>query len=219
MHVLLVGPPGAGKGTQAHVLEARTGIKHVASGDLLRWAIRAQSPLGQQAGAYVDRGALVPDELVVELIRERIGRPDCTAGVILDGFPRTRDQTRVLEQMLATQDQAIAAVIYLNAPRDVLLKRIAGRLVCHGCQASYNIYYAPSRAEGICDLCRDGLYERSDDKWATARHRLEVYLQQTLPMIAYYRERRLLHEIDATGHIDTVTEQVLTHLQLRRADA
>ena len=181
MNLLLVGPPGAGKGTQAKALQRQTGLKHVASGDLLRTAIQEQNALGVQAAAYVARGELVPDALVVDLIRTRIAQPDGATGIILDGLPRTVAQAQVLERMLEGQGQTIAAAIYLTAPRDMLLKRIAGRLVCRGCQASYNIYYAPSRHEGVCDLCRDSLIERADDTWETARHRLDVYLQQTLP--------------------------------------
>ena len=213
MNVLLIGPPEAGKGTQAKRLEASSGLTHVASGDLLRRAIREQSALGLQARSYVDRGKLVPDELVVMLIQERMTRPDCAAGMILDGFPRTLEQASTLERMLAQHQQTIRAVIYLTAPREVLLKRIAGRVVCRSCQASYNIYYSPSRAEGICDLCRDQLVERSDDNWATARHRLDVYLEQTLPLIDYYRARNLWHEIDANAHIDLVNERLTAALQ------
>ena len=215
MNLLLVGPPGAGKGTQAKALERQLGHKQVASGDFLRQAIREQSALGLQAARFVERGELVPNALVVDLIRARIGQPDCATGVILDGFPRTVAQAQVLEHMLAGQGQTIAAAIYLTAPRDVLLKRIAGRIVCRGCQASYNLYYAPSRHEGVCDLCRDTLYERADDTWETVRHRLDVYLQQTLPMIAYYRAQNLLQEINGSGAIEAVTERLVAQLPLR----
>lgn len=215
MNVLLVGPPGAGKGTQAAILEARTGMKHIASGDLLRGAMQEQTALGLQARSFVDRGELVPDDLVIELIRERIGRADCSGGVLFDGFPRTIDQAGVLEDLLATQGLTLAAVIYLNVPREVLLKRIVGRIVCRGCYASYNVYYAPSRTEGICDLCRDNLYERSDDNWETARHRLDVYMEQTLPLIDYYRTRQLLLEIDGNLRMENVTEDMVAGLQRR----
>src|SRR3712207_3584903 len=196
MNVILVGPPGAGKGTQAKALEARSGLKHIASGDLLRKAMREQTELGVIARSYVDKGELVPNDVVIGMIIERIAEPDCASGVIFDGFPRTVEQAAALEKVLMEHGQMIDAVIYLTAPRDILLKRIAGRMTCRNCQASYNIYYSPPREEGVCTRCGDDLYERSDDNWATATHRLDVYFRQTLPMIDHYRQRAMLNEID-----------------------
>lgn len=212
MNVLLVGPPGAGKGTQAKRLEGRLGLKHVASGELLREAMRGDSDLGRTARDYVDRGELVPDELVIEMIVERIYEADCAQGVIFDGFPRTVEQARALERTLEEHGQGIEAVIYLTAPRDILLRRIAGRMTCRSCQATYNIYYAPPAAEGVCDRCGDELYERSDDNWATATHRLDVYLRQTLPMVEHYRQQGLLHEVDGNYYIESVTERLAVEL-------
>jgi adenylate kinase len=212
MNVILVGPPGAGKGTQAKALEARTGLKHVASGDLFRRAMREETELGLIARSYVDRGELVPDAVVIGMILERIFQADCAAGVIFDGFPRTREQARALEQALEEHGQAIDAVIYLTAPRDILLKRIAGRVTCRNCQASYNIYYSPPREEGQCDRCGDEVYERSDDNWATAKHRLDVYLRQTYPLIEHYRELNILHEINGDDYIEYVTERLVAEL-------
>jgi adenylate kinase len=217
MNVILVGPPGAGKGTQAKALEARMGLKHIASGDLLRRAMREQTELGRVARSYVDKGELVPDDVVIEMIIERIYQPDCTAGVIFDGFPRTAEQAKALEKTLLEHGQTIDAVIYLTAPRDILLKRIAGRMTCRNCQASYNIYYSPPREEGICDRCGDELYERSDDNWATATHRLDVYLHQTLPMIEHYREIGMLHEVDGNYYIESVTERLAAQLEQKQA--
>ena len=213
MNVILVGPPGAGKGTQAKRLEARTGLKHIASGDLFRKAMREQTEMGQLARSYVDRGELVPDEVVISMIIERINQPDCEAGVIFDGFPRTREQARALERTLGEHGQRIDAVVFLTAPRDILLKRIAGRVTCRGCQAAYNIYYSPPQQEGVCERCGDELYERSDDNWATATHRLDVYLHQTMPMIAHYRERGMLHEVDGNFYIEQVTERLARVLE------
>jgi adenylate kinase len=218
MNVILVGPPGAGKGTQAKALEARIGIKHIASGDLLRRAMRAETELGMVARSFVDKGELVPDGVVIKMILERINQPDCSNGVIFDGFPRTVEQGRALEEVLEEHGQSIDAVIYLTAPRDILLKRIAGRMTCRNCQASYNIYYSPPREEGVCDRCGDELYERSDDNWATATHRLDVYLNQTLPMIEHYREIGLLHEIDGNYYIETVTERLAAELGMKSVD-
>lgn len=215
MNVILVGPPGAGKGTQAKRLESRMGIKHIASGEILRRAMRQDTELGRAARSYMDNGELVPDDVVIKMIIERINQPDCAAGAIFDGFPRTAEQARALEQMLQQHGQTIDAVIYLTAPRDILLKRIAGRMTCRGCQASYNIYYSPPREEGICDRCGDELYERSDDNWATATHRLDVYLRQTLPMIEHYRQMNMLHEVDGNYYIESVTERLAAELEMK----
>ena len=212
MNVILVGPPGAGKGTQAKALEARTGLKHIASGELFRRAMHTETELGVQVRSYVDRGELVPDEVVISIILERIYQPDCATGVIFDGFPRTREQARALEETLEEHGQTIDAVLYLTAPRDILLKRIAGRVTCRGCQASYNIYYSPPREEGICDRCGDEVYERSDDNWAIAKHRLDVYLRQTFPLIEHYRALNMLHEIDGNDYIEYVTERLVAKI-------
>ena len=213
MNVILVGPPGAGKGTQAKRLEERLGVKHIASGNLLRQAMRGQSELGQLACSFVDKGELVPNDVVVKMILARIDQPDCTNGVIFDGFPRTVEQAQALEAVLKEHGQGIDAVIYLTAPRDILLKRIAGRMTCRGCQATYNIYYSPPREESICDRCGDELYERSDDNWATATHRLDVYLHQTLPMIEHYRDMKMLHEVDGNFYIESVTERLAAEIE------
>lgn len=216
MNVIVVGPPGAGKGTQAKLLEARTGLKHIASGDLLRRAMRDETELGLQTRSFVDRGELVPDELVIQMIVERIGQPDCAAGVLFDGFPRTKEQARALEQTLQQHGQSIDAVIFLSAPRDILLKRIAGRVTCRSCQTAYNIYYTPPKQEGVCDRCGDELYERSDDNWATTTHRLDVYLRQTMPMIEHYRSLGMVHEVDGNTYIEYVTERLAAILRMNR---
>ena len=213
MNVILVGPPGAGKGTQAKALEARLGLKHIASGDLFRRAMREETEQGLLARSYVDRGELVPDEVVIKMIVERLDQPDCAVGVIFDGFPRTKEQAAVLQRTLEEHGQSIDAVIYLTAPRDILLKRIAGRVTCRGCQASYNIYYSPPREENICNRCGDELYERSDDNWDTAKHRLDVYMRQTLPLIDHYRELGMLHEVDGNYYIEAVTERLANELR------
>ncbi len=217
MNVILVGPPGAGKGTQAKALESRLGVKHIASGDLLRHEMRAETELGKLARSYVDRGELVPDDVVIEMIVQRLYQDDCANGVIFDGFPRTKEQATALEQTLAAHGQTIDAVVYLTAPRDILLKRIAGRVICRGCQATYNIYYSPPREEGLCDRCGDELYERSDDNWDTAKHRLEVYIRQTMPLIEYYRQLGILHQEDGNYFIEAVTDRLAERLRLNGA--
>jgi adenylate kinase len=212
MNVILVGPPGAGKGTQAAVLEVRTKLRHIASGELFRQHMREETELGLLARSYVDRGELVPNEVVINMILERIGQPDCEHGVIFDGFPRTKEQADALERSLREHDQQIDAVIFLNAPRSVLLKRIVGRQTCRVCQTPYNIYYTPPQEEGVCDLCGGDLYTRSDDNMQTARHRLDVYFQQTMPLIEHYRGAGQLHEVDGLGDIHDVTTRLVREL-------
>lgn len=214
MNVILVGPPGAGKGTQAAVLEEKTALKHIASGELFRQHMRDETELGKLARSYVDRGELVPDDVVITMILERAFEPDCEHGVIFDGFPRTKDQAAALERALQEHNQTIDAVIFLNAPRDVLLKRIVGRQTCKSCQTPYNIYYSPPREEGVCDLCGGDLYTRSDDNMETARHRLDVYMQQTQPLIQYYRAQGLLHEVNGLGDIEEVTSRLVKELDI-----
>ncbi len=214
MNVILVGPPGAGKGTQAAVLEARTKLAHIASGELFRHHMREETELGLLARSYVDRGELVPDEVVINMIMERITQPDCKHGVIFDGFPRTKEQAAALERMLRDHEQGIDVVIFLNAPRDVLLKRIVGRQTCRVCQTPYNIYYSPPKEEGVCDRCEGDLYTRSDDNMQTARHRLDVYFQQTMPLIEHYRAQGQLHAVDGLGNIHEVTMRLVHGLGL-----
>jgi len=209
MDVILLGAPGAGKGTQAKVLEERSGLVHVASGDLFRAALRQGTELGMLAKSYMDRGELVPDEVVIQMILERISRPDCQPGVIFDGFPRTSEQAWALGEQLALHDRKIDYVLYLSVPDSVLLRRIAGRQTCKTCGSTYNIYYFPSKRPDVCDECNGKLYQRSDDSMETARHRLEVYFNQTRPLIQYYRERGNLVEIDGQREISLVTESML----------
>jgi adenylate kinase len=214
MNVILLGPPGAGKGTQAKYLAERTSLAHVASGDLFRAALREGSELGLLAQSYMDRGELVPDEVVIQMILERIGQPDCAHGVIFDGFPRTRDQATALEAALAEHQARIDTVLYLQVPDEVLLKRVAGRQTCKTCGSTYNIYYFPSRRSGTCDACGGRLYQRSDDSFETAQHRLDVYFAQTMPLIEYYRRQGHLHEIDGQEGIEAVTERMLSTLSI-----
>lgn len=211
-NVILLGPPGAGKGTQAKTLSERTSLTHVASGDLFRAALREGTELGMLAKSYMDRGELVPDEVVIGMILERIQRPDCSNGVIFDGFPRTRDQAGALGKELAKHNSQIDAVLYLYVPNDVLLRRIAGRQTCKTCGATYNIYYFPSHRPGICDACGGKLYQRSDDSMETAQHRLDVYFAQTMPLIEFYRQHGNLHEIDGQREISLVAEAMLRAL-------
>ncbi len=209
MDVILLGAPGAGKGTQAKVLEERSGLVHVASGDLFRAALRQGTELGMLAKSYMDRGELVPDRVVIQMIIERISQKDCAGGVIFDGFPRTLDQAGALEQELKEHQRKIDYVIYLSVPEDVLMRRIAGRQTCKTCGSTYNIYYFPSKRPNVCDECGGKLYQRSDDSMETARHRLQVYFAQTMPLIQYYRGQGSLAEIDGQREISLVTEAMI----------
>lgn len=209
MDVILLGAPGAGKGTQAKVLEERSGLVHVASGDLFRAALRQGTELGMLAKSYMDRGELVPDEVVIRMIIERISENDCTGGVIFDGFPRTREQARALGEELMQHGRKIDNVIYLRVPDDVLLRRIAGRQTCKTCGSTYNIYYFPSKRPDVCDHCGGRMYQRNDDNMETARHRLQVYFAQTKPLIEFYRDAGNLLEIDGQREISLVTDAML----------
>lgn len=214
MDLILLGPPGAGKGTQAQLIEQQLGLAHVSSGDLFRAAIKQGTQLGLQAQAYIDRGALVPDALVIRLIIERVLQPDCAGGVLFDGFPRTEAQAAALDAALARYGRTIDTVIFLDVPNDTLLKRLTGRQICGACGAIHNIYFSPPRRAGICDTCGDLLYQRSDDTVDTARKRLDVYFAQTLPLVEYYRAHGKLLEVDGCRPIEQVTEQLLEALTL-----
>jgi adenylate kinase len=212
MNVILLGPPGAGKGTQAKTLAEKTDLVHVSSGDLFRAALRDGTELGMKAKQYMDKGELVPDEVVIGMILERISQPDCAKGVIFDGFPRTVEQARALDKALVEHQQRIDSVLYINVPGDVLIKRIAGRQTCKNCGAVFNIHYFPPKTNGVCDVCGGELYQRSDDNEQTAQNRLDVYFKETTPLIEYYRQQGNVHEIDGQQEIDLVTEEMVTTL-------
>jgi len=209
MDVILLGAPGAGKGTQAKALEEHSGLVHVASGDLFRSALRQGTELGMLAKSYMDRGELVPDEVVIRMIMERIAQPDCQRGVIFDGFPRTIDQVAALTVELERQGRDLWAVLFLKVPEAMLLRRIAGRETCKTCGSTYNVYYFPSKRPDVCDECGGRLYQRNDDNMETAQRRLGVYFAQTLPLIDHYRTQGLLREIDGQREITQVTQDML----------
>lgn len=213
MIVVLMGPPGAGKGTQAANLADRLGLVHVASGDLFREALDEGTPLGLQAKAYMERGELVPDDIVVTMVLERISRPDCAPGVVLDGFPRTLPQAKALDAALASQGRPVDVALNLQVPEEVVLKRLTGRRICRDCQTPYHVVFNPPAREGVCDRCGGPLYQREDDQEETVRHRLEVYREQTAPLISYYRQRGLLREVDGTGEVVVVTERLVRALE------
>ena len=185
MHVVLMGPPGAGKGTQAQTVADLVGVAHVASGDLFREAVKSDGELGRQFKGYMDRGELVPDDLTVKLVMERLDQPDSQHGFILDGFPRSLGQARALDEGLAAEGRQIDAVINLLVPEEMLLARLAGRWLCRSCHTSYHTLNNRPVVEGVCDRCGGELYQRVDDREDTARRRLEVYRQETAPVLEY----------------------------------
>ncbi len=204
MYLVLLGPPGAGKGTQAERLEEKLNLPHVSSGELFRENIRNETELGLLAKGYIDRGDLVPDDVTIGMIRERLLRPDCERGAILDGFPRTQPQAVALDNMLTGMGRQLDGVLYISVPDEELVRRLSGRWLCRECQTAYHTVFSPPTREAICDACGGQLYQREDDKPATVRARLDVYRQLTAPLIEYYRDKDLLVEVDGSGDIEAV---------------
>jgi adenylate kinase len=209
MYLVLLGPPGAGKGTQAERLEKELKLPHVASGDLFRENLRNETELGLLAKTYMDKGELVPDDVTIAMVRDRLQRPDCDQGAILDGFPRTRPQAQSLDTMLADMGRKLDGVLYIAAPDEELVRRLSGRWICRQCQTPYHTMFNPPAKEGVCDACGGVLYQRDDDKPETVRARLKVYRQQTVTLIDYYRQAGLLVEVDGAGGIETVSAALL----------
>ena len=212
----MLGPPGVGKGTQAALLEKALGIPHVASGDLFREAIKQGTELGRLAKSYMDRGELVPDEVTIAMVRQRLAEPDCQRGAILDGFPRTIEQAEALEAALAEEGKAINVVLYIKASEETLLARLAGRWTCRRCGAVYHSLFDPPKEAGKCDRCGGELYQRPDDTPETQRRRIQVYLAQTAPLIDYYRRKGLLVEIDGEGSIEEVQAELMRAIEASR---
>jgi adenylate kinase len=213
LYVILFGAPGVGKGTQAAILAEKTGLVHITTGELFREAIRQETELGKQAKVYYDRGQLVPDHLTIAMLLERLSQGDCAGGCILDGFPRTLDQAIALDEALAQEGRAIDKVVYIQAPQDELLSRLSGRWSCRQCGSVYHERFQPPRQAGRCDQCGGELYQREDDKPETARRRLEVYAQQTAPLVDYYRTRGKLAEIDGAKSVEEVAENLLAAVE------
>jgi adenylate kinase len=204
-NLLLFGPPGVGKGTQAARLSKVFGIPHVATGDMLRAAIASYTPLGQRAKGFIDKGQLVPDELVLELLGERLQQPDTARGFLLDGFPRTVPQAEVLGKMLTGYGKSIDRVIVLDAPEEELVKRISGRRTCESCQASYHVTAKPPRVPGVCDRCGGALKQRSDDSEEIIRNRLREFAAKTKPVVEYFATNNWpVRKIDADGNMDQI---------------
>jgi adenylate kinase len=206
--VIFIGAPGAGKGTQAMNLAREWGVPHIATGDMLREAVAAKTPLGLEARRHMDSGGLVPDDVVIGLVGERLERPDAKAGCVLDGFPRTVAQAQALDALFASKGIALDRVVFFDVSRPELLRRLTGRRVCRGCGRTFHMVSAAPAAVGTCDGCGGELYQRPDDSEATVATRLDVYQTQTAPLLAYYRGRGLLAEVAGEGPIDAVAEAI-----------
>jgi adenylate kinase len=209
----MLGPPGAGKGTQAKRLAARLGIPHISTGDILRDAAAAGTPLGREARRYMDDGHLVPDRVIVGLVEERLAAPDAQRGFVLDGFPRTVPQAEAFEALLTRRGTPLDAVVQIAVPRDELVRRLAGRRVCGACGTMYHVSLGPPRHDGVCDGCGGTLVQREDDREETIARRMEVYERETAPLVARYRTTGLLREIPGTGSRDDVFARITGALQ------
>ncbi|GAA2290961.1 adenylate kinase [Streptomyces kunmingensis] len=213
MRIVLVGPPGAGKGTQAAFLAQNLSIPHISTGDLFRANISQGTELGKQAKSYMDAGQLVPDEVTIGMAKDRMEQPDAVNGFLLDGFPRNVSQAEALDVALKTDDVKLDAVLDLEVPEDEVVKRIAGRRICRNDSAHvFHVAYKQPKTEGVCDICGGELYQRDDDKEETVRKRLEVYHTQTEPIIGYYREQGLVKTISALGKVEEVTARAMEAL-------
>ena len=212
MNLILLGPPGAGKGTQAQMIVERYRIPQISTGDILRNAVKESTPLGLKAKAFMDRGQLVPDEVVIGIIDERLRAPDCNPGFILDGFPRTIAQAEALQSILTKIGKSIDHVINMEVDPEELVNRLTGRRTCKNCGAMFHVLFHPPKGEGICDRCGGPLYQREDDKEETIRTRLREYQKQTAPLIEYYRQKNRLRSIQGMGGQDQIFERIARHL-------
>jgi adenylate kinase len=212
LRVVLLGPPGAGKGTQAKFLQEHYRACQISTGDILRKAVAEQTPLGKEASGYINRGALVPDDLIVNLVAERLKEKDCAPGFILDGFPRTIPQAQSLDEILKKMGMVLNGVLAVQVPQKVIVERLAGRRTCKGCGALYHLAFDPPKAAAVCDRCGGELVQRDDDREETIMARLKVYDTQTSPLVNYYRERNLLRSVDGVGTVDDIRNRVIQAL-------
>lgn len=213
MRLVLLGAPGAGKGTQAKKLIEKYGIPQISTGDILRKAVADGTPLGKEAKSYMDSGGLVPDSVVIGLVKERIAQDDCKKGYILDGFPRTTPQAEALDKVLADMNAPLDTALVVDVDMDILMKRLTGRRTCKGCQQMYNIHFGPPKKEGACDKCGGELFQRADDKEETIKNRLSVYEKSTAPLIDYYGNKNILKSVEGMGSVDDIFNKVCKILE------
>lgn len=209
MNVLLMGPPGAGKGTQADLIKDRYPIPHISTGDMFREAVSTGTELGREAKKYMDSGKLVPDEVTIGIVQERLAQDDCKEGFLLDGFPRTVKQAEALDQVLAKLGKKVEAAINITVPEDILYERMSGRISCKDCKTVYHLKFNPPAKAGICDKCGGELIQRSDDQGDTVKRRLEVYAEQTNPLIEYYEKQGVLNDIDGNRDSQAVFADIV----------
>jgi adenylate kinase len=207
MNIVLFGPPGSGKGTQAKMLAEKNGVPHIATGDILRENLKNETKLGLEAKTYMDRGELVPDDLLIGLIKDRLSKSDCASGFLLDGYPRTLPQAEALSKILTEQGKNLDVVLNIDVPEEELLKRLAGRRMCV-CGASYHILFKQPKQEGICDLCGNKLYHRDDDKEEAIMNRLDVYKNQTQPLIDHYTQAGVMLTVKGAADIEAVFDEI-----------
>lgn len=212
-YIVLLGPPGVGKGTQAKILAEQTGLAHISSGDLFRENIKNQTALGQLAQSYINKGELVPDDVTIAMVKDRISRPDCETGAVLDGFPRTPVQADATKTMLNGMGEDISVVPYITAPDEVLVERLSGRWTCRASGHVFHSLFNPPVKEGVCDIDGSELYQRDDDKFETVKKRIQVYLKRTSPLIDYYRNAGILTEVRGDQEIEKVTKDLLDALK------
>lgn len=213
MNILFMGPPGAGKGTQAEAIVNEFGIPHISTGDAFRLAIKQETPVGMQAKEYMDKGLLVPDDVTVGIVRERLQQSDCEKGFLLDGFPRTLSQAEALEELLSGLGRKLEHVINLKVDRNKLLARLTGRRICKSCGSTFHVLFNPPVQEGVCDKCGGELYQRSDDNEESVGTRLDEYINKTAPLLKFYEDKGLLRQVDGEQEIDTVTKEIVSILR------
>jgi adenylate kinase len=212
MKIILLGGPGVGKGTQAHKLSEKYNVPHIATGDILRQSVEDKTEMGLMAKSYMDKGLLVPDDVVVGIVKDRLAQPDVKAGFIFDGFPRTVPQAQALDDLVAEMDMPLDVVINIKASVDAVVQRLSGRRTCRNCQAVYHVVHLSPKKDGICDRCGGRLYQRKDDREETIRNRLQVYERQTSPLLDYYRKAGKLVEVSGDGSIEAVYASICDSL-------
>ncbi len=217
MNIVIFGPPGAGKGTQAGLIVQRVDIPQVSTGDIFRRHLKEGTELGKKAKSYMESGALVPDELVFDIAKDRLLEPDCADGALLDGFPRSLPQAVFLDKWLHGRDDRVHLVVNLQVPDEEVVKRMGGRRSCLNCGATYHVTWNPPASEGVCDRCGKELIQRSDDLEATVRDRLKAYHEQTSPIVDHYREQGVVADVDGVGSIEVIFEQVIAAIEARQA--